>query len=813
MQPPMSCNMPHRSFFILLFLLTGFTVAAQLYPVKGKVRTAQGEPIPFATLQVKAQNAGTITLEDGSFELSVPTGSYRLVVSRVGFRTTEQSLTVRDSIHSLIITLDEEATSLSEVVVRAKLRDRAEEIMRQVIRRKDSIRSAAGAYSFKAYTKAVLLDSGSRSAEANLTMAEIVSGIDTDGKGKIKEQRLAVRGSHNSKRLFYLSVTEGDFSLFNNLVSVPALSPTPFVSPVSRSGLLAYQFRTIKTKRSGRYRLYTFSVKPLGVTNATVEGEITVSDSAWTVLHARYSFPGYHMQEYDFFEVEQDFGFVQDQAWMLTRQQLRYRTRGARKVSNGQTTTVYSDFQLNRHFAQRHFGAELSSTTEEAYERDSGWWSGARTESLNRREAARVQEDFRIQEYTKTERFLDSIDRAVNRVTWLKLGFFGQSFRDHKKEQVLHLAPLTSFIQPFAFGGLRLRLSANFSKTFPSRKYIDLTTDVSYGFRNNDVNGSIDFYRRYNPFNRGFYTFSAGRAFAFINEGDAWINMIQRNNFYLNQYLGAGYGIEIANGLVVSTNIQVAFRQSVEGYKTGKLADSLLVGYVGENNQPIAFESYRALYGKWKLQYTPGQQYRREPKEKVILGSRWPTFYVQWEKGIPEVASSDVDFDYLEFGLEQVLKLGLAGVSRYSIRTGDFLNQKNLKFIDFKFQRRGDPFLFMNPNRSFQALDSTFAVFDRYVEAHFFHEFNGLFLNKIPLFKKLQLREVGGIGFLSAPERNLQYGELYLGVERSFQSPFNPLDRIKLGVYVVSSTANSFREPVQFKIGFTTWDKRKNRWF
>lgn len=801
----------HLLFFSCL--LCSLTVAAQLYPVQGRVQTAGSEAIPFATVRVKDHPTGTITLDDGRFELLLATGSYQLIVSRVGYKTTEQSVIVRDSAHSVTIIIDEEARSLSEVVVKVRARDRAEEIMRQVIRKKDSIQSAAGARSFKAYTKAVLLDSGSRSTEANLTMAEIVSLIDTDGKGKMKEQRLAVRGSHNHKRLFYLSATEGDFSLFHNLISVPALSPTPFVSPVSRSGLLAYQFKTIKTKRSGRYRVYTFSVKPLGITNATVEGELTVSDSAWTVLHARFSFPQYHLQEYEFFEVEQDFRFVQDQAWLLSRQQLRYRSRGARKVSTGQTTTVFSDFQLNREFAPRHFGAELSATTAEAYERDSMWWSAARTEKLTRREAARAEEDFRMQEYVKTEHFLDSIDRAVNRVTWLKLGFFGQSFRDHKKEQVLHLAPLTSFIQPFAFGGLRLRLSANFSKTFPSRKYIDLTTDLSYGFRNNDVNGSVDFYRRYNPFNRGFYSFSAGRAFAFINEGDAWINMIQRNNFYLNQYLGAGYGIEIANGLVVTANIQVAFRQSVQGYKTGKLADSLLVDYVGENNQAVAFEPYRALYGKWKLQYTPAQQYRREPKEKVILGSRWPTFYVQWEKGIPAIAASQVDFDYLEFGIEQVLKLGLAGVSRYSIKTGDFMNQKDLKFIDYKFQRRGDPFLFMNPNRSFQALDSTFAVFDRYVEAHYFHEFNGLFLNKIPVLKKLQLREVGGIGFLSAPERKLQYGELYLGIERSFESPFNPLDRIKLGVYVVSSTANSFREPVQFKVGFTTWDKRRNRWF
>ena len=40
----------------------------------------------------------------------------------------------------------------------------------------------------------------------------------------------------------------------------------------------------------------------------------------------------------------------------------------------------------------------------------------------------------------------------------------------------------------------------------------------------------------------------------------------------------------------------------------------------------------------------------------------------------------------------------------------------------------------------------------------------------------------------------------------------NPLMKFKLGAYVVSSVANRAANPVQFKIGFTTWDKRKNRW-
>jgi hypothetical protein len=212
------------------------------------------------------------------------------------------------------------------------------------------------------------------------------------------------------------------------------------------------------------------------------------------------------------------------------------------------------------------------------------------------------------------------------------------------------------------------------------------------------------------------------------------------------------------------------------------------------------------------LQYTPKQRYLREPKEKVILGSKWPTFYATLRKGIPNVLQSKVDFDYLEFGMEQQINLGLMGISRYTVKTGSFINKKKLEFIDYQFQRRGDPYLYMNPDEAFQSLDSSFPLFNRFYQGHFVHEFNGVFLNKIPLLKKLELREVGGAGFLIAPERNLRYAELFTGVERVFKWPFNPLNKFKIGAYVVGSVANQFSNPIRFKVGITTWDIQRNRW-
>ena len=410
------------------------------------------------------------------------------------------------------------------------------------------------------------------------------------------------------------------------------------------------------------------------------------------------------------------------------------------------------------------------------------------------------------------EAYLDSLDKKINQLTWKKAIFSGQTFNDHKKERTWYIPPLPSLYQPFQLGGSRINLSFFFGKRYPSKKNISLYTDLSYGLRNKDVNGNIRLSRMYNPFNRGFYTISLGRSFQYIFQGDAWINMLKRSNIYLNNGLGIGHGLELANGLFLYTDIDAAFRHSVSHYKTNPHLDSLLGDFLTDN-QAVAFDPYNAVYGKIRLQYTPRQRYIREPKEKIILGSAWPGFYTMLRKGIPGPFNSKVNFDYLEFGLEQEIKIGLVGISRYTIKTGSFLSRKDLRLIDYQFQRRGDPFLFMNPDEAFQALDSTFAVFKRFYQGHYVHEFNGALINKIPILKKLQLREVGGGGFLLAPERDLRYVEVFAGVERIFKWPFNPDTKFKFGVYVVGSAANQFRNPVQFKIGVTSWDKRRNKWF
>lgn len=816
-----------QKLLLILFFGAAFRAQAQSFKLTGKITNALREPVALVSIQIKELQSGTLTKEDGTYTIILEEGKYDVIYSIVGYKTQVITLLVTKDYRQNII-LEQDTSLLQSVIIKGKYKDGAADIIRNVIRHKDSLQAAAGAWSSKVYIKATQQDTSLKIKKAKskkdtattnanrdiagMAMTEILLKLDYVSEQKIKEERVGVKKFGGSDDLFYLSATEGFFNFYNNLVKVPGLSSAPFLSPVSYSGLLAYRFRTVKIEKHGAYKWYTISVKPRQLSNATVEGEITINDSTWTIVHNRFSFPKYHLPQYDFFEVEQWYGTEKNNLALLSKQQFTYDSKTGRNKLSGHTTVTYTDYEINKQFPKNYFGVEVSSATEESYTRDSSFWQTARTEPLTAKEIKFIQYKDSVFRVTHTKLYLDSIDRQTNKFTWKTLFLTGQTLYNREQERTWQLPSLPDFYQPLAFGGSRISPSVTYYKTYKSKKNISVFANLSYGFRNHDINGSMRLTKLYNTFNRSFYGVSLQREFDYIFEGDAWINMLKRSNQYLNNALGIYHGREIINGLFIYTDLDIAFRRSLYDYKTGTVVDSLF-GEILKNNQAVSFESYNALYGKMRLEYTPRQRYIREPKEKIILGSKWPTFYTTWRKGLSGIFNSKVDFDYWDIGMRQEISFGLFGTLHYNINTGTFLSRRDLRIVDYQFQRRGDPLLFMNPDGAFQALDSSFPVFKRFYQGHIVHEFNGYFINKIPLLKKLQLREVAGAGFLFAPERNLRYAETFVGVERVFKWPFNVASKFKFGVYMVGSVANKFSNPLIFKIGITSWDKRRNRWF
>jgi len=104
--------MKKLSLVLMLVLGAVCTVLAQR-TISGTVTDDSGEPLIGASVLVEGTNSGTVTDIDGAFELSVPDGGTKLIVSYTGFNTKEVELGATD-IYDITL---QEGLELSEVVV------------------------------------------------------------------------------------------------------------------------------------------------------------------------------------------------------------------------------------------------------------------------------------------------------------------------------------------------------------------------------------------------------------------------------------------------------------------------------------------------------------------------------------------------------------------------------------------------------------------------------------------------------------------------------------------------------------------------
>jgi hypothetical protein len=497
---------------------------------------------------------------------------------------------------------------------------------------------------------------------------------------------------------------------------------------------------------------------------------------------------------------------IEPNKWLPIKQTFTYEGNSKTKKEAGVTEVVYTNYNTDTIFPKRHFGEELSSATTLAYKQDSTFWSEARPIPLTEKEIEFIHVKDSTYQATHSEKYLDSIDRKTNKVRLVNILWFGQENYKRSKERRIYFPPLPSVYQPLALGGTRLGLSMSYYKRYPNYKSFSVSPRVSYGLLNKDFNYTINTNYLYNPFTRGQIFVQAYRNFDFIFSNDALVNLVNRSSIYLNKGTSIAHTKELINGLYLYNEIEFAERSSLANFKRSNRALDTLFN---NTNVPRDFPAYRELYNVIRLRYTHKQMYIREPNQKVVLGSKYPSVFTSLRFGIPNVMGSASNFMFLQAGLDHTIKAGTIGTAEYSFKVGKFLSSKQIQLNDYKWIRRGEFLFFLNPQTNFQGLDSTFAVFKSFAEGHYVHSFNGSILNKLSFMKKLKLNELAGGGLLYVPERNLQYVEGFVGIEKTFVLFNQPF---RIGGYAVSSFANKFNNPLQWKIGVRFFDKQSNTW-
>ena len=147
--------------------------------------------------------------------------------------------------------------------------------------------------------------------------------------------------------------------------------------------------------------------------------------------------------------------------------------------------------------------------------------------------------------------------------------------------------------------------------------------------------------------------------------------------------------------------------------------------------------AHQSIQATVKISIKPGQRYIQFPKSKIPVGSKYPTFTLQYTKGFADLLGSDIDFDKWKAEVFDNMKLRLAGEVDYRFSFGGFLNKNKVNIQDYYH---------LNSNNVGANLgQNNFRLLGSYVrsntasfcsEQHIEYHLNGFITNKLPILKK-----------------------------------------------------------------------------
>jgi len=139
---------------------------------------------------------------------------------------------------------------------------------------------------------------------------------------------------------------------------------------------------------------------------------------------------------------------------------------------------------------------------------------------------------------------------------------------------------------------------------------------------------------------------------------------------------------------------------------------------------------------------------------RTSLGTIYPIIQFKYSKGIKDLWGGDYNYQKASFYFSDWFNVGNIGWSKYVIEAGKIWGRLPYPFL--KMHEGNETYFF--DETSFNTMNYFEFVSDEWVSLYYTHRFDGFFLNRIPLLRKLKWREVvwgkGLIGNLSAANRN-----------------------------------------------------------
>ena len=404
--------------------------------------------------------------------------------------------------------------------------------------------------------------------------------------------------------------------------------------------------------------------------------------------------------------------------------------------------------------------------------------------------------------YLNSDEYLDSADAVYNEFHWYEPLVSGVGYRKRSAGTHFFYSPLIGQFNAFGVGGWRWTPFAFGTKRFENDQMLSVTGRLNYGLTNADAKGTLGATYTYAPLRNASWTVNIGNDYQQITQSVDLTGLFARSNFIEKTFTEVYHRFEWFNGFYTRLGFEYSKRESIENLDLGN-------DIFGSLTPPQPFETYTVGQVSAEILIRPYQRYYLKGRQKIVLSSKWPDFRIVFKQGIPNLLNSDVRYSKYEFIVEDYVPSNRLGFSHYRVASGGFLNDPStVRFIEYKWFRGGDYFLYTHPLYTFQNLPETFATPEVYFMANATHHFEGFLLNRVPLIRRLKLNVAMGASMLSIPSRSLMHLETYVGAERKMKLWDQ---KVRWGMYY-GLLPNDMNPGYRIKIGMDFKDTFLDRW-
>ena len=782
---------------LLLILLVPFVALAQTTRITGKITdAATGETLPMVNIYFKGTTIGTTCDLDGKFSIETKHAGDSLVFSMMGYKPQTMPV-LKNKYQEINIKLESLSIMLKGVVITPG-ENPAIKFMRKVIASKrNNDRDRLEAYQYEAYNKIQFdanniteafkdkkllkpfkfifdyVDTSAVNGKVYLPifLSETLSDVfyrknPSDHIEKIKASK--VSGINNASISQFLGDMIQNVNIYDNYIN---LFQKNFVSPVANFGLLYYKYMLLDSARIGNKWCYKLSFRPKRKQEYTFSGNFWVHDTTFAVKSIEMQMsPEANVNFINDLHISQEYDIVDDY-WMLTKDKMVVDFNIIEKSKSnmgfyGTKTTTYRDFKLNKPLASKLYKQPLEVIIDEgALKKDEAFWQKSRHEELSPKEKT-------IYHMIDTLQNLPIFNTYLNVVKMITTGYYVKGNYEW--------GPYMSALSFNSLEGTRFRIGGRTSNDFSTK--VMFTGHLAYGTLDKDFKYGAGVTYMFDKLPRRALTVDVkhdleqlGTGLNAFREDFLLASLFRRNpadKLSMVDQLKGAYEHEWFSGLMNTFNIT---------YRRMYAPLSGPFSVYGPNNTIISQSNITTTEFGINTRLAIGEKVVMGEFERSSMGGKYPIVELQYGYSPLKAFGSDYEYHRLQFRMEDWFNVLTFGYSSYKIEAGKVWGK--VPYTLLKIHSGNETYWY--DDYAFNLMNYYEFVSDKYLSVSYTHHFSGLFLNHIPLMRKLKWRELawakGVVGSISDDNKNFAvlptgtsnlnkpYFEAGVGVENIFR--------------------------------------------